>query len=239
MSPVSIKGQLSKLVELQALDTQIYALRKEKNEKPNEIKQLEDSFNEKKTNLMQLEEKLKSMAVKRKDRELELAKKEEDVKKLQIQLYQLKTNKEYSAMLTQIEGIKADKSVLEEEIIKVLDEADELKQNINKEKEFLNQEEAKTNAEKKNIQDRIRQIEENLNTLEAKRSQLIPAIEPKILKNYERVLKNRDGLALVAVRNNACQGCFMNTPPQVINEIQIGERIVVCEMCARILYLEE
>lgn len=239
MSPVAIKEQLSKLVELQALDTQIYALRKEKNEKPNEIKQLEDSFNEKKTNLMQLEEKLKSMAVRRKDRELELAKKEEDVKKLQVQLYQLKTNKEYGAMLTQIEGIKADKSVLEEEIIKVLDEADELKQNINKEKEFLNQEEAKTNAEKKNIQDRIRQIEENLNTLEAKRSQLIPAIEPKILKNYERILKNRDGLALVVVRNNACQGCFMNTPPQVINEIQMGERIVVCEMCARILYLEE
>ncbi|MFH1201968.1 MAG: C4-type zinc ribbon domain-containing protein [Candidatus Omnitrophota bacterium] len=239
MSSISIKEQLVQLVQLQGLDTQIYALRREKDEKPIRAKELEDNFNEKKKNLSQLEEKSKVVSLKRKERELELSKKEEDIKKLKVQLYQLKTNKDYSAMLKQIEQVRADGSVLEEEIIKSLDEIDKLKNSITKEQEFLKQEEVALNTEKKKIQDRILEIEEQLKTLGSKRSQITCGIEPKILKHYERILKNRDGLALVSVKNYACQGCFMNTPPQVVNEIQMGQRLVVCEMCARILYLEE
>ena len=151
MSAVSIKDQLVKLVELQNLDTQIYALKRERDGKPVKIKELEDSFNEKKKNLAELDERSKAVGLKRKEKDLELAKKEEEIKKFQAQLYQLKTNKDYSAMLRQIEQIKADGSVLEEEIIKGLDEVDKLKNSIAKEQEFLKQEEAALSLEKKKI----------------------------------------------------------------------------------------
>ena len=52
-------------------------------------------------------------------------------------------------------------------------------------------------------------------------------------------LKGKEGLAMVPVRQNACGGCHLNLPPQVINEIQMKTELVFCESCARILYIEE
>jgi predicted nucleic acid-binding Zn-ribbon protein len=75
--------------------------------------------------------------------------------------------------------------------------------------------------------------------LDARRKQIVPEIEPKILAQYERILLNRDGLAIVSVRNNSCGGCNMFVPAQVINLIKMYERIITCEICNRMLYIDE
>ena len=56
---------------------------------------------------------------------------------------------------------------------------------------------------------------------------------------HERILKNKDGLAVVPVTDGSCQGCFGMMPAQVINEIRMKDKIVMCENCARMLYIEE
>ena len=71
----------------------------------------------------------------------------------------------------------------------------------------------------------------------AKRSELAARVETKSLAKYERLLKNKDGLAIVPISNEACQGCFRRLPPQVINEIRMYESLVVCDSCARLLYI--
>jgi len=235
----SIQEEIKKLVTLQTIDSQIYRLKKERGEQPRIIAGLEKQFEEKKTNLKALEEKLKALLVKRKDRELGLAAKEEDTKKNQTQLYQLKTNKEYQAKLKEIEWINADKSVLEEEILKILEELDDLKAETDKENALLKEEEGKFNSEKKKIEDRIKVLDGQLAELDDKRKQALPEIDKKILATYQRILKNRESEALVPVRDYACQGCFLNVPPQVVNEIKMHKHLVVCESCARILYLED
>ena len=60
----------------------------------------------------------------------------------------------------------------------------------------------------------------------------------KVLAHYEKVLTGRDGVALAAVKGKSCQGCFMNLPPQVINEIKMKDKMITCDSCARILYIE-
>lgn len=239
MGEVNLKEQINKLVELQAVDSQTYNLHMERDAKPQDLQKLDMSFEEKKKNLADLEKKLQDLQKQRKDRELDLGSKEENIKKTQVQLYQLKTNKEYSAMLKEIDGIKADASVLEDQIIEILDQIDTAKNNIEKEKRRLQEEEKRVNEEKKKIQLRIKEIEEKLAQLNAQRDRIIPNIEQRIITQYERVLKNRDWLAIAPVKNNACQGCFMNVPPQVINLIKMYERLVTCEVCQRILYIEE
>ena len=94
MSALDLKAQINSLIQLQIIDTEIYALRYEKELKPNEIKALEISFEEKKQRLADLEKASLDLQKQRKDKELELASKEEAIKKSQVQLYQLKTNKE-------------------------------------------------------------------------------------------------------------------------------------------------
>jgi hypothetical protein len=238
VSQISIKDQISKLIDLQAVDSEIYRLKKERQEKPQQIAELQKKFQDKKDNLKILEEKTKALQVKIKDSELELQTKEGNIDKAQTQLYQIKTNKEYQAKLVEIEGLKADKSVIEENIIKILDDIDRAKIDIEKEKAILAEEEKRFNEQKQQVEGRIKEIEDRLSQLDAKRKQILPDIDKKILDQYERILVNREGLALVSVNNFSCQGCFMNVPPQVVNEIKKKEKLVICEVCSRILYIE-
>lgn len=237
MAEINLKIQIGSLVKLQTLDSEIYALRAEKEAKPAQIKALEANFESKKQSLANLEKASLDLQKQRKDKEGELAAKEEAGKKLQTQLYSLKTNKEYQAMLQQINVTKADASVIEDKILQIFEQADKAKLEAEKEKQLLQQEEKVFQQEQKKIEERIKEIDGRLAQLEAQRKQVIPEIEGKILKQYERILLNREGLAIVTVKDGSCQGCNMSMPPQVINLIKMYERIITCEVCNRILYI--
>jgi len=239
MEQGDLKKQIYQLVKLQELDKQIYALKEEKEEKPRQIQILEETFGQKKNKLQEIEKDIQSLLKEKKDKELELASKEEQIKKLQAQLYQLKTNKEYAAMLKEIENIKADVSLQEDKILIVMEKIEQRQKDIEIAKKDLLKEEAAFNAQKNEIQKRIKEIEEQILSLEEKRKQLCFNIQPFLLSQYERILKNRDGLAIVKVINGACEGCNMRLPPQMINLIKMYERIINCEVCQRMLYLEE
>lgn len=239
MPVLDLKTQLSVLLQLQAIDSEISALKYEKGSKPQEIKSLESSFENKKAHLADLEKTVLDLQKRRKDKELELASKEEGIKKLQTQLYSLKTNKEYQIMLEQIQDAKADASVIEDSILDLFEQADQTKSEIDKEKQKLKEEEKIFNEQKKKIEDRIKEIDDHLSQLESRRGQILPGIEAKILAQYERILTSRDSLAIVGVKDNSCKGCNMFVPPQVINLIKMYERIITCEVCNRILYIDE
>ncbi len=239
MALVDLKTQITGLVKLQELDSEIYALNNEKAAKPRQIKALEASFESKKQGLAELEKKSLESQKQRKEKELELAANAEAVKKLQAQLYSLKTNKEFQTMQQQIADAKADVAVIEEKILISFEEADKIKAQIENENLRLKEEEKIFSQEKNKIDFRVKEIDERLNALEAQRKQLIPDIDPKMLREYERVLLSREGLAIVTVKGNSCGGCHMLVPPQVINLIKMYERIITCEMCNRILYINE
>ena len=224
---------------MQKLDTEIYALKGELEAKPAEIKALESSFEQMKKQLGELEKACLDLQKVRKDKELELAVKEEGIKKLQTQLYSLKTNKEYQTMLQQIQDAKADASLAEDKILEAMDKMELSKVEIDKENKRLKVEEQAFSAEKKEIEGRIKEIDGRLEQLEAQRRQVTPNIDRKVLSQYERILASRDGLAIVAVRDNSCKGCNMFVPPQVINLIRMYERIITCEVCNRMLFIPD
>ncbi len=239
MTEFNLKTQLASLIKLQSLDSEIYALKSEKETKPEEIKALEAHFQEKKQSLAALEKNSLDLQKQKKDRELELAAKEGDIKKLQGQLYSLKTNKEYNIMLEQIAAAKADASMIEDKLLKVFEQMDKLKADTEQEKQALKEEENKFNEFKKKIEDRVKVIDDRLGVLEGQRNQVIPEIDPKVFGQYERILKNREGLAIVLVKNSTCQGCNMSMPPQVMNLIKMYDTIITCEICNRMLYIDE
>lgn len=235
----SISEQIKTLIQLQAIDSQIYQLNDEKRQLPLWFENLKNEFKTKELGLKNAEENYKKLLITHKEKEVDLQAKEDSIKKYQIQLYQVKTNKEYSSLKNEIEGIRADNSLLEEEIIKLLDEIDKAKAEVDKEKVRLHEEEEKLKAEENRFKESIKAIEEKLKLLDNERRVLSPNIEKNILSKYERVLKNKNGLALVSVIDDACGGCHLNLPPQVINEITMRTKIIICESCARILYISD
>jgi predicted nucleic acid-binding Zn-ribbon protein len=238
MPTLDLKSQLQTLINLQGIDTEIYLLRAEKESKPKELKAIEDAFEAKKQQLATLEKGSQDLLKQRKDKETELAAKEEGIKKLQGQLYQLKTNKEYQTMLQQINDAKADGSVIEDKILELFNQADQVKVEIDKEKQRLQEEEKVVTDQRGKVQQKIKDIDVRIGQLDQERRVILPGIDSKIISQYDRILANRDGLAIVSVKDNSCQGCNMYVPPQVINLIKMYEHIITCEVCNRMLYIE-
>jgi predicted nucleic acid-binding Zn-ribbon protein len=160
------------------------------------------------------------------------------MKKSEEKLRAVKTNKEYQSTLKEIEDIKAINSKIEDEMIDCLDQMDEaekylatkadefriLKDQIETEKEAIYQE---------SEADRIR-----IKELEREWDSVSKQIDPELMKTYHQVQDQR-GVAIVAVNNAVCQGCNMNIPPQMYNELQKGGSLRFCPHCQRIIYWKE
>lgn len=236
---INFEEQIKLLVELQRLDSQILKLEDELGAIPERIRELEGVFNEKSADLKKHENNVKELQLKRKEKEGELQTKEETIKKYTSQMYQVKTNKEYTALQEEIGRVKADNSLIEEAILKIFDQVDAENKEIASQKEFLKKEEAAMAQEKKELDADTLRIKADADKLKTTRGELAAKVDQKILARYDRILANKDGLAVVPIVGESCQGCFGRMPAQVINEVRMKSAVICCENCTRILYFEE
>ena len=68
------------------------------------------------------------------------------------------------------------------------------------------------------------------------RTELIQTVDGELRRKYEMIFSRRGGLAVVEIREGACQGCRIRVPPQLFNEIQRNEHVILCPSCQRILF---
>jgi hypothetical protein len=135
--------------------------------------------------------------------------------------------------------LKADISIAEESVIRMLDDLARAKGELGGEKEILNREEKIYKEEEQKIENQIKDTEAEILSLQGKRRGGIENIDKQILSKYERLLKTRGGLAIAPIKNNNCSACFLAVTHQKINEIKKYADLVLCENCVRILYIPE
>ena len=236
---MDLKQEIGKLIALQEVDSRIYALKRTKEDKPQEIVKLKKLFEEKTQILKSAEERLKQTQLKRNEREVDLAAKEESIRKAKTQLFSLKTNKEYHAKLTEIETMKADVSVIEEDILKMFEEVDLLTNDVAVQKSKFQEEDAAFKAREKTVKEEINLIDKEIKELEDTKRIRKDGVDGKILSVYERLVKTRNGLAIVPVENENCGACHIKVTAQTINEIKMYDTLIFCGNCVRALYVRE
>lgn len=236
---MSVAELLLNLIELQGADKEIFDLKRQLAEIPTRLKSLDLELEAANSGVKKKEEELKAFQLKRKEKEIDLETKENNIKKIQGQLYQVKTNNEYNALEKEIAGLKADKSLLEEEILGIFDRVEAAEKDVAGAKKIFDEDKKRIDAEKGKATITKTEIESKLVEFQEKRKTIVPMIDKETLSRYERILNSKDGMALVPVRGDNCGGCFVHLPPQVINEIRIKEEIIYCERCARMLFTEE
>jgi predicted nucleic acid-binding Zn-ribbon protein len=64
-------------------------------------------------------------------------------------------------------------------------------------------------------------------------------LDQEVVFKFERIIRNKMGLGIVAIKGNVCMGCHMILPAQFANNVRLGEEFVFCPYCSRILYYEE
>jgi len=178
--------------------------------------------------------------------ELELKSREEQVSRFRTGLNTAKTNKEYAAILTQINTLKADNAKLEEEILKAMQEVDSISLDAEKLKEVVEAEGRRLEEITRSNKAEIDRLSKMLEELSAKRSEAAEAIAPDVLAVFDRIAESYDGEAMAVVEvhgskppySYVCGGCFMSLNPEHANALQTRDEIRTCDNCRRILYLE-
>jgi len=230
--------QLRNLVSLQDVDAKIHRLKKEREDLPGrmaemdkEVAQAEQEFGEQRERLSEIQKdhKLKERA---------LEQEEENLKKWQKRLLDIKNTREYVALQREIEGQKKANSQREEEILLMLEEIEVLGKNVALLEENFRNLQGQAAKENAAVEANLKSIDGQVKALEKNRDQRMAAVDPDLLQKYDRIRSNRAGVGVSVVRDGHCLACMMGLPPQLYNELMRYDAIHACPSCGRILVWE-
>ena len=90
--------------------------------------------------------------------------------------------------------------------------------------------------QKAELEKTIQSTEKEYKTLTVKRTGILPNIDMRHMRLYDRVRQARNGVAVVPVTNHSCGGCHAHLTSQSIVEIRRSEGVTQCNSCQRMLF---
>jgi predicted nucleic acid-binding Zn-ribbon protein len=229
---------LELLWELQKIDLTLKRINEERDRFPKEMKKLDERQNIEKEKIQNEKEKIESLEKERRQKERHLNTEQEKIKRTEGRMFEVKTNKEYQALLNEIEAIKEATNREEEEILQILEEIDELKKGLLKREKEVTATLEKIERERKKIQEKMDQGDGLWKEQKERREVLSKQLESGLFKLYNTLKEKRQGIGVVSAKQETCQGCFVNVPPQMFIEVQKNNALIRCPNCNRILYWE-
>ena len=104
----------------------------------------------------------------------------------------------------------------------------------------LNEHQENELAEKRaGIELEVNEKKNQVDDLLKKEKKLTSDLDGEVVYKFERILRNKMGLGIVAIKGNVCMGCHMILPVQFSNNVRLGKEFIFCPYCSRILFYEE
>ena len=228
--------QLLLLIELQKDDLTAGRINIKKRELPEKLMKLDDAFQAFSTSLEEEKKNLDEFHKRHREKESKLKSSQENLKKTKDRLLEVKTNKEYQAILKEIETIEKKKSDTEDEIIVCLDEVDHREKTLREKEEEFRGYRLRYETQKRKMEEDIANLDAELVAAQQKIREIRKQLPEYILKKYEMIKGLNNGLAVVSVWKEVCNGCHMNIPPQLYNDLQRSTDVLSCPHCSRIMY---
>lgn len=233
---LTVEEKLRALYRLQKVLTSIDKIRVTRGELPLEVQDLEDEVAGLQTRILKCNNDIKNNNQEIAANKIKMHDAQEMIAKKEEASHNVANNREYEAILKEIEFQKLEIVLAEKKIQNATNEISTKTQD--KETAEIKLEERKVDLEHKKAE--LNEIIEETRTEEEKlikeAKELESVIEERLLTAFKRIRKNaRNGLAVVTVDRNACGGCFNKIPPQRQLDIKMRKKIIVCEYCGRIL----
>ena len=234
-----MKEKLLLLIKLQDCDSQLVKLSAKRKILPENIEKLDKDFILFKEGIEKNKIKYDELKSRHTENENKIKKVNEGIVKTKERMLEVKNNKEYQAMLKEIEIAESSRGEIETQIISLLDELDKLSVLVKKDEEILKQSRSKYEQEKKAMEDDLNAVDTDVANWEQKRIDLQKDVPDELLVRYERIKKRNKGVGVTSVWKSVCNGCHMNIPPQLYNELQRSDDLLSCPNCNRIMYFQD
>jgi predicted nucleic acid-binding Zn-ribbon protein len=230
-------AELEKLIHLQRAESQLRQVEIELAELPRSKAELEARLQEERARLDAAKVGLGASQKARRQYESELVDLESKRSRYKGQLMEVKTNKEYTAMLHEIEGVEREIRGREDQVLAEMEKAESLAAEIKREELEFKAVEQRFKSEGKALDERALALRAELERLGAERDQVAASVPHELLDLFHRVAKLR-GSAVAEAKDAMCQLCHVKLRLQMFSELKKNEAIVQCPSCNRILYYE-
>jgi len=234
-----VHPDLKAVIEVQQLDQRVAELTALIDSLPTQIQTLQSQLDNFIHAHEERKKRLASNLKERKDLEGDVKVIQEKIAKHKDQLYQVKTNEQYRAMLKEIEGEEGNIRRIEDQILEEMIEAEDLQKHVQEAAARLEGEKARVATEIRRLQDERQKDLGEHERLQTRRKEVATLLGESILTLYERIRSNRSGMAVVEVRDGLCTACNVRLRPQVYNDVRRSDAVLTCENCSRILYYLE
>jgi predicted nucleic acid-binding Zn-ribbon protein len=194
----------------------------------------------------ELKEQLKHAEAEAHNLETEASAADDRIEHLREQMNSVKTNKEYSAMLVEVNTIKADKSKVEEHALEVMSKVELLRGELDQLHKSLEDQQKIKELADRDLSERNDEVGEQLAELKARREEAAARVADEPLQVFEKLNEAYDGEAMAPVIEEdrrrleyTCGGCYMSIPIEKVNQLMTVDEITRCSSCGRILYMEK
>jgi predicted nucleic acid-binding Zn-ribbon protein len=149
------------------------------------------------------------------------------------------TQREYEALDKEIRDAGEREQSIRKDLQKEERTFQDFDEELKREEALIKQQEDELNDRKQKLAAEIDVYKKELDSLKKAEDEVSPGINPETKFKLERIIKSKQGVGIVAIHGNVCNGCHMILPAQFANEVRIGDKIVYCPYCSRILYYVE
>lgn len=227
---------LQNLIRYQELSLQLFRINAHLEEFPRQIAAIDAEMAAASTSLEAARASVSDHQKERRRLEMQLQDLEVKLKKYNDQLMQVKTNEEYKAMQHEIGGVKDKIGAIEEEILQLMEYAEEGDRRVAEEGRLM--EARRLEAEERRVVVRGKQavVQEEAAGLSRELEAARTVLGPEALDMFNRIAQNRNGIALARARDERCQECKVRIRPQIYQDLKRNDRLIPCDSCKRILY---
>jgi predicted nucleic acid-binding Zn-ribbon protein len=227
---------LDRLIRLQQLESSADEARRRIADHPERMLALEERLQSAREAVTLVKARLTDAQNKRRAEERDVSTVQARLAKYKDQLLEVKTNREYQAILHEIETAQTDIRTREDRILDTMMESDELGSELKKAESDLKTVEKEVTAGRQMLDHELAALQAELDRTDSARAQLASEIDRGVLAIFEQTAKNRKGVAVAEARNGLCTICHVRLRPQVFNEVRRNAAIIQCDSCRRILF---
>ena len=227
---------IDRLAALQELDRQLREKTELVRASEGEVAEAETQLAQQRELTQQARAARDAADTRRAELEAQLEAEEAKMKDRRMRLNRVRNEKELQALRREIEVGKEANQQTEEELLRVLESLDTLVATATEAERCLADLEAAAAAKISERRAGMGQLLEDVERERQVRDRMASALDVGLRQKYEQIFERRGGTAVVEVRNGTCQGCYMNLPPQLFNELQRTRDVRMCPNCHRILF---
>ncbi len=234
-----MNNDIELLLKLQVIDYDLGELERSKEYIPDMMANLNREISEAQEKLDTATTQLTEAKVTQRHLEVEIKAKEGELARFQQQMMTIKTNKEYDALVAQIDAVKNEIGSRERQLMDAMERIDGLEKLLPEVTDRCTQIKENNSRQLEVLQEKIDSIGGTVLSKQTERDDVLRGIPKRTMSVYERVRRGKGGSAVVPVKKRSCSACHKALTPKRIQEIRRATEPMTCENCGRLLYWDD